>query len=232
MVATMEEMTRTVLQMTEYVAIIEEIGNEIISISLNARIKASGTGKEGDSLSVLAEEIGFLSSDAVKQTEAITETLTAINTATERLSTDVNSLESNLSRKLTDLKKDSGSILSVLENMGNELQMLMHKVQDQGKGVATLIQDICRSITIHEKIQKNATKGLDFLQEVYQSARQHVPAGSDFKEELRRIAESYTMESERRIHDLISLRHGMQVEESAASSEPSDSEFGDNVDLF
>jgi hypothetical protein len=49
------------------------------------------------------------------------------------------------------------------------------------------------------------------------------------------MAERYTMESERRIHEDIARKHGVITASApveVASSKDSDSEFGDNVDLF
>lgn len=231
--ATMHEVTTTVEQMSHYVAIIEEIGNEIISISLNARIKAVGTGNEGDSLSVLAEEIGHLSNDAVAQTETIARTLTEIHEATSSLSGDVHKLESSLAQKLAELEDKSGDVLSRLSRMGKELHQLMEQARKQADEVAKLIEKICTEIQIHRKIRQISDKSLKVIKEIYTQARRYAPASESFKDELQRMAASYTMESERRIHQAIFSRHGFTETADDAETEGGDSsEFGDNVDLF
>jgi methyl-accepting chemotaxis protein len=236
-VAIMQEVTATVKEMSGFVAVIEEIGNEIIQISLNARIKAASTGTDGDSLSVLAEEIGFLSSEAVERSSTITATLTEIHDETSTLATQVNNLEHILAEKLVSLSRESSDVLATLKAMGAELTSLIKRIQNLTSPLSREIDKLCASIDVHQLTQKQANEVVASLKEIYRTARGLYPASDDFKEELRRMAEKYTMDSERRIHEAISNRHG--VEMITHQHEPADffnddqgGEFGDNVDLF
>ena len=71
------------------------------------------------------------------------------------------------------------------------------------------------------------------LEQIYREARQLVPASSEFRNNLQHMEQRYTMESERLIHEMLAARHGVQISlKRKASSSNSDSEYGDNVDLF
>lgn len=74
------------------------------------------------------------------------------------------------------------------------------------------------------------------LKAIYTQARGLHPASAAFKEDLRLMAQRYTMESERRIHESIAGRHGVAPAKSQGKTtvkeEAGTSEFGDNVDLF
>jgi len=81
-----------------------------------------------------------------------------------------------------------------------------------------------------------ADEVLGDLKRIVDQARQIEPASSQFKQNLRHMEERYTMESERHIHEAIARSRGGRVTENVQAEKPvnaaSDSEFGDNVDLF
>jgi methyl-accepting chemotaxis protein len=184
----------------------------------------------------LAEEIGQLSNDAVSQTGSITETLTEIHDATNTLSLEVGTLETTLGGKLALLKTDSAAVLETLGEMERELVTLIDKIRSLSGPMRRDIDQLCASVDVHKRIAERSDEVLATLGSIYQTAREHYPATDEFKEDLRRMAEKYTMESERRIHAAISSRHGMQTADfdlpQADQGQESDSEFGDNVDLF
>ena len=235
MAALMQEVTGTVSEITSFVSDIEEIGQEIIQIALNARIKASCTGKEGASLSVLAEEIGQLSNDAVQRTDIITVTLTEIDAATAVLAGEVADKEVVFGERLTDMKGELNKVLGTLEGMGGQLFSLLAQTQQQVDALTREIERITGGIHVHERTKTMADDVLGKLKDVFIQARAFCPASSAFKEDLRQMANRYTMESERRIHEDIAGRHGVHMKSQAqnpAAEKKEESEFGDNVDLF
>lgn len=232
----MKEVTDTVDEITGFVADIEAIGQDINQIALNARIKAAGTGPEGASMCVLAEEIGHLSHGDVQCTESITSTLTEIHGTTGHLFDEAKSGEANLTVQLIDMKAALRDILGILENMGVELFSTLSRIHSQVNALAEEIEKINRSIDVHERTKAMADEVLGSLKQIFNESRALYPASEVFKEDLRRIAERYTMESERRIHEDIARKHGVKTASApaqvTASSKAPDSEFGDNVDLF
>lgn len=231
----MRDVTGTVSKITGFVTDIEGIGRDIIQIALNARIKASSAGDLGASLSVLAEEIGQLSNEAVDHTDLIGKTLAEIDSTTAGLSTTVCSAEVDLTAKLTGMTDELSSILATLNNMGDELTVLLGRVKNQISFLSADIDKLTGTITVHEKTKALADEVLEDLKDIFSEARRLHPASAAFKEDLRAMAQRYTMESERRIHESIANRHGVNTTKSTvkAAAKPADeSEFGDNFDLF
>ena len=235
MAVLMQEVTGTVSEITSFVSDIEEIGQEIIQIALNARIKASCTGKNGASLSVLAEEIGQLSNDAVQRTDLITATLTEIDAVTAVLAGEVTDEGAVFGERLTDMKGELNKVLGTLEGMGGQLFSLLARTRQQVDALTREIERITGGIHVHERTKTMADDVLGKLKDVFLQARAFCPASSAFKEDLLQMGNRYTMESERRIHEDIAGRHGMQMTaqaQNSAAEMQSESEFGDNVDLF
>ena len=233
MAALLQEAAATVMQITSFVSDIEEIGKEIIQIALNARIKASCTGKDGASLSVLAEEIGQLSNAAVQHTDLITATLTEVNSTSQVLSGSVAGSEDAFARKLREMELELGKVLGSLEGMGRELFSLIAQTRDQASVLTQEIETITGGIRVHEKARSKADSVLADLRTIVSQARALQPASAEFKNDLRQMSERYTMESERRIHENVARKHGVQTMHVQHTDSPrDDSEFGENVDLF
>ncbi|MDR3629923.1 MAG: hypothetical protein P4L42_06260 [Desulfocapsaceae bacterium] len=236
MAGLMQEVTGTVAEITNFVSDIEEIGNEIVQIAQNARIKASCTGKQGASLSVLAEEIGQLSNNAVQRTDLITRILTEVDTATRGTSGGGEGGDAACGEKLAVMKAELDQILSTLESMGKDLMSLLSQIRSQVDGLNSEIDRITDGICVHEMIKAKADAVVDDLKTIVMEARSIKPASSKFRDDLRQMAERYTMESERRIHADIARKHGIHaaapLAHAVADSCGNASEFGDNVDLF
>ncbi len=231
----MRNITGTVGKITGFVTDIEEIGRDIIQIALNARIKAASTGIEGASLSVLAEEIGQLSNETVDRTNLISTTLAEIDSTTQALAGEVSNSETSLTGQLTGMREELSGILAVLNDMGDELLSLLAQVKNQVTLLTTEIETLTGGIDVHERTKALADAVLADLLNIFSEARKLHPASAEFKADLRLMAQRYTMESERRIHESIAGRHGMgpaKAKEKTPKVPVIETEFGDNVDLF
>lgn len=228
----MKEVIGTVGKITGFVVDIEIIGKDIIQIALNARIKASSAGEQGASMSVLAEEIGQMSSEAVGRTDLIGTTLAEIDSATAKLAEETTGGEQELAQGLATIKEELAAIIATLDEMGDEILANLARVKQQVTGLREGIERLTRSITIHERTKGPADQVLASLAAIFGEARAIAPASEAFKEDLRLMAQRYTMESERRIHESIAGRHGVVIVGTEAAASGGDSEFGDNVDLF
>ena len=236
MSAIMTEVTGTVDTITGFVSDIEDIGHEIIQISLNARIKAAFTGKGGAALSALSEEIGQFSNEAVQRTDLITGTLTTIQAITGELSAEASNADTSLGDTLSGMETELNETLIILNNMETELLALFPQLQTQVNSFTREIEQITDSIDVHERTRRMADEVLGSLQQIFTEARALYPASDAFKEDLRLMGQHYTMESERRIHEDIAGKHGGRAANTPKPAlrepKPVDSEFGDNVDLF
>lgn len=237
MAATMQRVAATVAEITSFVRDIDEIGFEIVLLALNAQIKAAHAGERGAGLGVLAEAIRQLSDEAVQRTDAVSVTLKEIHGATEHLAMDSNDDEAKLCARLMTMEGELADILRMLGEMNAELFELLSKLQGMVNDLSVEVERITSRIDIHERSKVMADEVITVLARIVSQSRDLEPASTDFQEQLRRMEEQYTMESERRIHDAIALKHGVLLASASQgqtgdSASGSDSEFGDNVDLF
>lgn len=237
MAATMQKVAATISEITAFVHDIDEIGFEIVLLALNAQIKAAHTGGRGAALGVLAEAIRQLSDEAVQRTNTVAVTLTEIHTATEHLSVDANDDEADLCAKLKTMEAELAEILTMLGAMNDELLAVLSQVQGKVASLTEEVETITSQIDVHQRTKAMADEVLAALSRIVGQARELEPASTEFKENLRLMEERYTMESERHIHEAIARKRSGQAEASveasvSTSNSESDTEFGDNVDLF
>lgn len=175
-----------------------------------------------------------MSSEAVGRTDLIGKTLAAIDQATTSLAEETEGGEHDLDQALGQIREELGAIIATLDGMGEELLALLDEVKGQVSRLASDIERLTAGIDIHDRTRGPADKVLDSLSLIFGEARAIAPASEAFKEDLRMMAQRYTMESERRIHEAIAGRHGVATAAltGEAAAEESESEFGDNVDLF
>jgi len=233
---TMRSVAATIKQITGFVEDIEYIGSEIDLIALNSQIKASHTGREGAALGVLAEAIKRLSDEAIRQTEAVASTLTVIHDATEHLSTETSQEGMGSGSLIASMESELSGIMATLSMINDDLFV---RLDGLGHSVRSLTEDVeqaTAAIDVHERMRSMAEGVLADLERIVGEARGIEPASSQFKQNLRHMEELYTMESERRIHEAIARRKAghqpASVQVEITPKEESDSEFGDNVDLF
>ncbi len=238
MTATMQKVAATIGEITAFVNDIDEIGFEIVLLALNAQIKAAHTGGRGAALGVLAEAIRQLSDEAVQRTNEVTVTLTEIHAATEYISAGADDDEANLCAKLKIMEGELDEILKMLGRMNEELLAILSQVQGKVDSLTEEVEKITAQIDVHERSKAMADEVLAALSQIVGQARELEPASTEFKKNLRLMEERYTMESERHIHETIARkRSGQECETSVdvqavTSVSATDTEFGDNVDLF
>jgi methyl-accepting chemotaxis protein len=233
---TMRNVAATIQQITAFVEDIEHIGSEIDLIALNSQIKAAHTGREGAALGVLAEAIKRLSDEAVRQTEAVTSTLTIIHTTTEHLSMETSRDDAESGNMIATMESELAEILRTLAAMSDDLFNQLAGLGEQVRSLTSDVEQATAAIDVHDRIKSMAAGVLADLELIDRQARRIEPASSQFKQNLRHMEERYTMESERHIHEAIARKRGghqaVSMEVAPQPGVENSSEFGDNVDLF
>ncbi|GFE61504.1 methyl-accepting chemotaxis protein [Geobacter sp. AOG2] len=240
MSTTLKKVADTMQEVTGFVTDIEDIGSEIDLIALNSQVKAVHTGREGAALGVLAEAIKRLSVDAVTQTEAVSEALQQINHVTGRLFSEATQEREHLGTKVASIEEETKQILGALGSMNSDLVSLLAGLDLKVKGLTDEIEKATGSMDVHERVSNITEEVMACLDRIVGEAREFEPASTEFKDNLRHMEERYTMQSERHIHEAIARKRGTptgnaEPETIASKESPSgstDSEFGDNVDLF
>jgi len=229
----MHKVTGTITDIGGFVSDIEAVGSEIDLIALNAQIKAAHTGPQGAALGVLAEAIKRLSLDAVIQTEAVSETLRAINGITANMADQTFLTEDEDSQQVGAMEQEAGQIIDALSGINRSLLQKLGHLANTAESLADEINLTTSGIHIHEEITRQTEQAVRALEQIFQEARTQVPASSEFRDNLRHMEQRYTMESERMIHEMMAARHGVKLSlHKQEQSSGSGSEYGDNVDLF
>lgn len=234
----LERVAGTIGEISRSVGVIESICAEIDLIALNAQIKAAHTGLDGAALGVLAEAIKSLSLQATSHAETISNTLSAINDVTDNLVSRAKCEQASLDDRMAGLGAKAEGIISSVERINEESNALFADLVGSVEMLNSEIHHATSGITVHDAIESLTSQVAAELDEMVAQARARVPGTNDFYNNLKHMTASYTMQSERRIHDEIVRIHSGQaasvgVEPALLLSDAgSESEFGDNVDLF
>jgi len=226
----------TVSQIATFVIDIRRIGSEIDLIALNSQIKAVHAGHDGAALAVLAEAIKRLSDEAVVQTAQLSDLLTAIDDTTAAMVTgDAGGVMGGDPLAMEGVLED---VLSRLAGMNGEIVSQIGRLVS---GVSRLDDDI-RGVTegfqIDRVVSGECAPILQALKAIVDDSRRIHPPSDRFRENLRSLEKRYTMESERRIHDLVARGKGGEPRKGSPSppvSSPAavtSGDLGDNVELF
>ena len=224
----MGTVAETVGEIAAFVGDIEKIGEEIKLIALNAQIKSAYTGEEGAALGVLAMAIQRLSIDAIDHTGAVSGTLQAIIGVTDKLNEGVSAETSGLECEVHGMVDNLSALLNSLRQVNDTL----HRSLRQMDGAVTLlssdIEQVTSGITVHRQVSDVLDAAVGKLAGVISEARLFAPdAGAAGN--LDQLAQRYTMQSERRIHE--SLGRGPAAGHPAPAP-AKDDDLGGNVELF
>ncbi len=234
----MEKVAGTVGEIVEFVKDIENIGEEIELIAINAQIKAAHTGAEGAALGVLAESIQRLSLETMEQTVAVSANLRSVTDATERLSRGVDVESAKLEREIQGMLGQITTLLQSVRRVNNYLRQQLGEMAEMVQTLTDDLEEISGGMALQDQAVIRIKKAASALDSIVTSVRRMVPA------QVRRIsaesfdtmAERYTMQSERKVHGaVIGLPQPPQTGEAAlvmAVDEAMESGLGDNVELF
>lgn len=223
----MAGMAQTIATVGTFVRGIEDIGEEIELIALNARVKAAHTGEQGRTLGVIAMEIQNLSMDARNRTGKVAEILTRISAVAERLSELARA--SDVAERVGGIEARFEAVLDRLAGLDSDLGMSIEHLSKLGQGLVGQIRALTSSIRFHEAVSPQLLgleKEISGLEDAFRPFAGALDAARQ-PEKLQAQLSRYTMDSERLVH-LAVLGH------QAAPSASDDVElFGDdNVELF
>jgi methyl-accepting chemotaxis protein len=234
----------TVDQMAIFMEDIDRIGEQIKRIALNACIRAAHIGDRGVTLGVLAEAIHQLAGETRHHINTVSEILQAITRSVAGLSAEiVEKKESELGGLEKELKNSVISLQRVNENTVS----LLAQTNKEGQGLSDDIQSTVCGIKVHEDFDEKSSQILEALTEMSARSRSLVPVVNNLRQadHLEELAELYTMNSEREVHQSISDREmTASLQENPLRREKSEGpapketetkgkeELGPNVELF
>ncbi|HEX2868257.1 MAG TPA: methyl-accepting chemotaxis protein [Ignavibacteriales bacterium] len=221
----------TMADSNRFVFEIEEIGAEIELIALNARIKAAHLGQEGAALGVLSQEIQKLSLEAKELSIEISGGLQKVLNATEKLiisnkndqktiEQEFKSIDGSLKNSLFRIKDSNSKLDSLKRELNFSLKEMKEKLDLMNEGLKYNF-DVLGEITSVEQILE------DYLSFALSEG---IETSHEDKEYLKNLSSSYTMNSERKIHQSLL---GKSENSSSAPEDTAAGDFlGDNIELF
>lgn len=226
----------TIADSKRFVFEIEEIGAEIELIALNARIKAAHLGDEGAALGVLSEEIQNLSMEAKELSVQISDGLHKVLGATEDLISsnkndqevieqEFNTIDSSLKNSLSRIQDSDAKLESLKRELNISLKEMAEKLHLMHEGLKYNYDVLSEVVSVEQILE-------DYLSF---AASAGIMVNHEDKEYLENLSSSYTMSSERRIHQsLLGQNHAQSGNNSAVKENAAlaDDFLGDNIELF
>lgn len=224
----------TVKELATFIHLIEEIGEEVELIAINASIKAAHTGNEGAALGVIADTIQKLSAEALDQTAKVSEPFKSITMEAEKLLVD--NADAEAEEMYVDAARTMKENVTSIKTGSSRVNDSLIKIQHAINQLKADIEVLTNGLMIHQRLASvvnSAEKELYHLVSLFKEITGNYTAEEN-REIIERISRRYTMLSERKVHESFK-EHAFGYKsnyEEDYSEQNSGSEFGDNVELF
>lgn len=213
-------------QLSQNVLQIEDIGEEIELIALNARVKAARVGNNGAALGVISEAIQKLSVDSRDHIKSISQVLTNVNNNADKLKENTNDENTSERRKYANqVLLDIKSIFDEISEIDNNIKMSMNDIESNINSLMKEINSRLISFNGHKLFDDITTNINTFIQQILSEVKPFAIDHNLYQSKiLKKHQEKYTMHYERNIHDAY---NNVEV-----INQTSNDGFGDNVELF
>lgn len=216
-----------IADLNRFVSEIEEIGAEIELIALNARVKAAHIGNEGAALGILSEAIQKLSLEAKQLSALVSEGLLKVLGETEELSSSNKEEQQAILEDFNTVEGSLQNSLMKILNINKQLDAMKIELTHSFKEMKRKLKEMKSGLSYKDDVSEEITNVQMILEEYTEFAK---AAGLVITEEdkkfLKSLSSSYTMDSERRVHDVLLSDKKMNT-----SSDEEDF-LGDNIELF
>jgi methyl-accepting chemotaxis protein len=208
----------TAQEMLEFADEIEEIGDDVGLLAINAAATARRIGDEGRPFSVIADSISHISSEASVHAESISGTLKAISAFAEELWKDTSV---HGEAEIEDTSANFERLIGALHSVNREMAQAFKDIEESERTLSGEIEEIIIGTNIHAVVDRATEEILSLLEETASEIKierlDATVAGArrDSNREIKEAGERTPSSS----YSLSAMRIGS-------------GEFGDNVDLF
>jgi methyl-accepting chemotaxis protein len=195
-----ENVISNINELTKFIKQIEDTGEEIELIALNARVKAARVGSNGAALGVIAEEVQNLSVDARNQIKIISEILLKVNQTTDKLKEIVN--ENTISKNNEEVNfifDQLQSILDDIKKIRNDLNFNISKNLQFVENIIYLIKNDVLKFNAHRNFNDTIKKIILRLNDLLLKLQPSVTEKNI--EIIDKHQSNYTMYHERKVHN-------------------------------
>jgi gas vesicle protein len=217
--------------MSDFVREIEELGVHLQLIALNARIKAAHLGMQGAALDTISGSIYGLSREARQDTVALSEVLCEVARISQGAWSDLGQAEDHQQGAVTTLMATMEDLKAGLTQVNGEVQALVAELCRQGQALQDDIQACVAGITVHDDMRTVLENALSVLEGIH-AETMDMADGEEVLSAMQFLAEleqRYTMQSERRIHQLHAVP---ECSDTGGDQALAGSDLGGNVELF
>ena len=230
----MGSVANTVEEMGDFVREVEEVGEEMELIALNASVKAAHTGENGLAMGVLAEDTRKLSVEAGDNTSQVAKGLEEISSSSEDLKADIRE-SSEFSEQNKETASRVSEIVEKLDQVNQEVSSLFIDVRERAQSLRGYLEELAETRQLESEVTGDLERVRRDLLAIKDQAREMVPSVDKqaLSNRLQDILNRYTMETERLVHKSFSGEQDEGIPEQGGGEDGGDSqEFGDNVELF
>ncbi len=207
---------------------IEEIGDDVNIIALNAAVKSSRNGKAGSALGVLAKSIQQVSADSNVMTSSTAQSLRSVTDEVGKLSSDVTREIEGTLGEAQRMEQEMESLIDAMESLNGKVGGLL---KDMDRKVRFLSTDIALTVsetTSQKTVDKIICRVVSGLSGIAEEGGRFVPKSAHCFD---KDAEDETTVMTSLYRTVGSALEGAPYEEEH-SGDGGDTEFGDNVELF
>ncbi len=224
----------------DFIKDIKDIAEDITLIAYNAEVKATHLGSEGKVIAVLATEIREMSIKTTTEVKNVKLMITSLNENSQNILNNSNKVELINKEQLYFIDK-----FKISTNYFEEINNATAKsFLDAELSCAKILQNVEHIIKKFDAFKIILQKFTDIRQEKAQlikSITQILPNISEkkYSEHFDKVLDKYTMEKERKVHlnshspdkedQSVDIDSNSNVDNSPSGS---DTDFGDNVELF
>lgn len=207
---------RTAGRLSGFTDDVENIGDRVALIALNAEVKAEGMGQEGRGLTVIAESVQHVSSEAQTCIRGISDLLRSITSASDELGDAVVASADMSTPRSEELSNGLRGFIATLRSVNEKVFSVLGESEEFGRSLSDDIDKVSRSIRVHESVDKVTSEIIDNLQKTGSSVKRLMRV--EFGERT-----DYEMADEAK--DRSSVEGDSGIYENSG-------EFGNNVEFF